>query len=117
MTITLEIIQTKLGPSITEEKLPKTITRDDVMWLIYEIMRLRARVKAIKTGIYTEPLPNYGDLITVKDWLQSVANNYFIDYDGSGHPVKDGKMSKQNIYPSIADELPEDATHVMWFNR
>jgi len=66
---------------------------------------------------YTENLPAYGDLMTVANWLEFVNSGDFSDYDGVGHPVKDGKMCKTRIYPSIADQLPEDATHVLWFNR
>lgn len=65
---------------------------------------------------YTEPL-NDGDLIAREEWLHAVHHGYFIDYDGFGYPVKDNLMSKTRIYPSIADQLPADATHVMWYNR
>ena len=71
--------------------------------------------------VYTEPLPDYGDVMTREDWLDAVACHAFIDYDGSGHPAKriNGtiKMERAAIWPSIADRLPADATHVVWFNR
>lgn len=67
---------------------------------------------------YTEKLPNYGDLMTVKDFLEACEVGAFIDYDGSGHPVKDGKMARNvDVYPSKRDKIPKDATHIMWFNR
>ena len=67
---------------------------------------------------YTEKLPDYGDLMTVKDFLEACDCGGFIDYDGTGHPVKDGMMSRDVVKPSTRKkDIPADATHVMWFNR
>lgn len=67
---------------------------------------------------YTEELPDYGDLIQVIEFIRSCKDGWFIDYDGHGRPVKDGKMAKgHTVYPSKIDEIPMDATHIMWFNR
>lgn len=67
---------------------------------------------------YNEELPEYGDLMTVKEFIEACKYNSFIDYDGIGCPVKDGKMSDKLIYPSrYKEDLPKDATHIMWFNR
>jgi len=67
--------------------------------------------------MYTEDLPKYGDLMTVEVYKLRVKTRTFVDYDGCGCPVKNGKMSKQHIYPSQIDSVPEDATHIIWFNR
>lgn len=67
---------------------------------------------------YIDELPDYGDLMTVKDFKEACDAGGFIDYDGSGHPVKDGKMMRSfDVKPSQRDKIPADATHVMWFNR
>lgn len=67
---------------------------------------------------YTEKIPEYGDVFTVEEFLQMVDMDCLIDYDGSGNPAKNGKMSKEYVYPSRARELlPEDATHVVWYNK
>ena len=56
--------------------------------------------------------------MTVKDFLEACECGGFIDYDGIGHPVKDGKMAKDVVKPSTRKkDIPADATHVMWFNR
>lgn len=68
-------------------------------------------------GSYTSEVPEYGSLMTVEEWLDDVKRNLFIDYDGFGHAVKDGKCDSRAIYPSEAAEVPEDATHIVWFNR
>lgn len=80
---------------------------------------------------YTEPVMftatnRYGcgpddedDVYTIDEFMQHVKAQAFIDYDGFGHPVKDGKADESIcIYPSRAKEtIPGDATHIVWFNR
>ena len=65
----------------------------------------------------TEVIPDYGDLMTVKEFHNCVRSGLFIDYDGYGHPVKKGLMSRQAILPSKTNQIPETATHIIWFNR
>jgi len=67
--------------------------------------------------VFDVDLPDYGELMTRQDWLETVEGGGFIDYDGNGAPSDGKKMSRAVIYPSIADQLPQEATHVMWFNR
>lgn len=62
---------------------------------------------------YNQPLTNYGHLMTIEEFKGFL----FIDYDGHGHPVKDNKMSGHYIKPSKLDQIPEDATHIMWYNK
>lgn len=67
---------------------------------------------------YSHNVPDYADLMTVGDFKQSVEDGYFVDYDGSGHPVMDGKMDARiTIKPSMVAIIPADATHVAWFNK
>lgn len=41
-----------------------------------------------------------------------------VDYDGCGYPMKHGKACGDIIIkPSRPHEIPEDATHVVWYNR
>lgn len=83
----------------------------------FRIKMLLAKGKAAPTTEYTYELSDYGDLMTVEDFKQSAECRALINYDGHGAVVKDGKMAKWIIYPSIAHLIPEDATHVMWFNK
>ncbi len=60
----------------------------------------------------------FGDLMTVAEYLECVECGAFIDYDGFGYAVKDGMVDEETfMYPSQRHELPEDATHILWFNR
>lgn len=74
--------------------------------------------KRPETGNYSDT-PDIGDVMTVDEYLSSVECGGFIDYDGFGHPVKDGKSdSSINVSPSQKDScIPLDATHIEWFNR
>lgn len=75
------------------------------------------KFKLIEIMEYNKDLPNYGELIDVKTFSACCCDNNLIDYDGHGHPVKNNKMSNQIIKPSKFTEIPEDATHIMWFNK
>lgn len=83
----------------------------------FRLRMRRAMGKAAPTTEYVDELSNYGDLMTVEDFKESVKHGALINYDGHGAVVKDRKMAKWIIYPSIAHLIPEDATHVMWFNK
>ena len=71
-------------------------------------------------------VPEYGDLITIRDWLECVDQGAFIDYDGDGDLLEeiDGEfyLILSSVRPSMVkygelnDHL-EEATHVMWFNK
>lgn len=60
-------------------------------------------------------------LMSVEDFRESVRDEFFIDYDGSGTLLvyRDGDYYPMNIdiWPSIVDEIPPQATHIDWFNR
>ena len=59
------------------------------------------------------------DVYTIDEFIESVHNRSFVDYDGFGHPVKDGMEDRGVcIYPSTASvSIPSDATHIVWYNR
>lgn len=76
----------------------------------------------MKTANYDQPIEEVPIAIyKVGKWKMHCANGYLDDYDGFGHPAKDGLMDMRVfIKPSQRDEnghIPEDATHIIWFNR
>lgn len=81
-------------------------------------MAYTSPVKFSGTNRYGRGPDGEDDVYTVAEFLAHVRNRGFIDYDGFGHPVKDGKAD-ESVYvkPSRASEIPADATHVVWFNR
>lgn len=67
---------------------------------------------------YTAKIGADEDVYTVQDFRDAVKSGAFIDYDGYGYPVRNGLANdKMIIKPSQVTGIPEDATHVVWFNR
>lgn len=62
-----------------------------------------------------QPIPKYGDLITIEEFKQCVQCGAFIPYDGDGCYATETRMDDDsNVW---MDDAPDWATHVMWFNR
>ena len=67
---------------------------------------------------YNEPIPDYGDVFTIAEFTGMCTVGALNDYDGCGAAAKDGKVCESiTVYPSMLDEIPKDATHVVWFNK
>lgn len=64
-------------------------------------------------------LPDYGDVMPLKDFIRNVKCGGFIDYDGYGHYVKDGKETDITIHPSDVEHkaLRKEFDTIVWFNR
>jgi hypothetical protein len=67
----------------------------------------------MKEREYTGEVYEFADVFTVEEWESSVNEGFFIDYDGSGYWVKDGKSSRDEVFSTP----PLDATHVAWYNK
>lgn len=75
-------------------------------------------VKFSGTGRYGCGPDDEDDVYTVEEFRKFCAGGMFIDYDGYGHPVKDGKADESiEICPSRVSSIPKDATHIVWFNK
>jgi hypothetical protein len=57
--------------------------------------------------------------MTLKEFVSTCKCGGFIDYDGSGNYIKDGKMSDIDIFPSdVKTNLyRHDFDQIIWFNR
>lgn len=66
-----------------------------------------------------EELSDFGSLMSLKDFIENCKDGSFIDYDGSGRYVKDGKESNISIYPSDVKNksIRTDFDQIIWFNR
>ena len=75
-------------------------------------------VKFTETNQYGSGPDDEDDVYTIDEFLAHVASGAFVDYDGSGYPVKD-KLADRNILvrPSSMRNIPLDATHIVWYNR
>lgn len=67
----------------------------------------------------SEPLPSYGDLMTLDEFCDMAKDGYLIDYDGVGEYVRDNRLSGIEIVPSdvTRGDVDRTFTHVVWFNR
>lgn len=75
-------------------------------------------VKFSSTGNYGCGPEDEEDVYTIEEFKELVNSGGFIDYDGYGYPVRD-KMADESIViqPSRLEKIPQDATHIVWFNR
>lgn len=66
---------------------------------------------------YNVPIPEYADVMTKDDFICLVRDDgLFTEWDGTGYPAKDGKMDRtKSVFP--LSQIPEDATHIAWFNK
>lgn len=64
-------------------------------------------------------LSDYGDVMPLKSFIDAVRSGGFIDYDGYGNYVRDGKESNITIYPSDVDHksIRPDFDTIVWFNK
>ena len=73
-------------------------------------------VKFTKTNLYGRGPDD--DVYTIEEFKDHCKRGSFIDYDGWGYPVKDKKSDRTiQIQPSTISKIPDDATHIVWFNR
>jgi hypothetical protein len=70
------------------------------------------------TGNYGCVADDEDDVYTIDEFKSLCESGGFIDYDGFGYPVKDSKCDPSIIIrPSKISDIPNDATHVVWYNR
>ena len=72
-----------------------------------------------KKVAYKSKLAKDDDVMSVEDYLENVKSKAFIDYDGSGHPVKKGKVCDDiRLLPSDGKLLiPFDCEQVVWYHN
>jgi len=92
----------------------------------------------LRAGNYTdttfEPVPDYGDIMTVKEFTECCIDTSFIDSDGSGYyavspcgvpeygkePCKEELVvSRKRAYPSdlVGKKFDLRFSHVVWYNK
>jgi predicted ribosome quality control (RQC) complex YloA/Tae2 family protein len=77
-----------------------------------------AEISLLKQPKYQE-IPNYGDHMTMENFIKNVNSGGFIDYDGSGNYATATQMTDITIQPSYvkSGKMRKDFTHIVWFNR
>ena len=66
-----------------------------------------------------EPIPEYGGLMTMEEFIEDTKSGGLTDYDGSGNYSDGRMMSDRGISPSEAAHGRHDKqwSHVVWFNK
>ena len=66
-----------------------------------------------------DELPTNGDVMSLNDFIEAVKNGWFIDYDGFGKYVRDGKETNIMVFPSDVEHksLRKDFDTIIWYNR
>jgi hypothetical protein len=69
--------------------------------------------------IEVDDISTHGDVMSLKDFEDNVACGGFIDYDGFGRYIVDGKETNIEIYPSDFKRglIREEFDTIIWFNR
>lgn len=83
-----------------------------------QINELNAKMKLIKAPEFEE-IPDYGDCMTIGDFIECCKDGNFIDYDGFGYYATEDKMTDICVYPSeiMSGVYRKDFPKVVWFNR
>jgi hypothetical protein len=83
-----------------------------------KISEISRKIRMIKEPEFSD-LPDYGHIMTLKDFISNVNGGGFIDYDGSGNYVRGDKMSNITIRPSDVEHksVRKDFDTIIWFNR
>lgn len=118
----LEKLQTKLHEKNLNFDFKASESFDD--WIEYQepelsqINKLDQEIRLLEIPEFQD-LPDYGDVMNLKDFIECVKDGGFIDYDGYGNYIKDGKMSDITINPSDiqSGSIRDDFDTIIWFNR
>lgn len=92
---------------------------ENYMGPFYEkVSKFSRKLRLIMNPNYSK-LPDYGNVMSLKEFKECCKEGYFIDYDGSGNYVKDGMMSNITILPSDVTEnnVRTDFDTIIWFNK
>lgn len=78
-----------------------------------------SREKRLIISYELSEMLDYGDLMTLQDFIDCVKSGLFIDYDGYGYYVKDNMVSNIIIKPSdvLHNSIRKDFDKIVWLNR
>jgi len=69
-------------------------------------------------GRYTDEPQSFGETMLVRRFRKRIQDGDFTDDDGHARPMCNGKLDSEClVLASKLDAIPEDATHVQWYNK
>jgi hypothetical protein len=99
-----------------------TLMQSEIIYRIENDIATVLKHHEVLEGVYTDPIPSYGDLLTIDHFRNAVDSGSFTNYDGGGRPAKNVngmmKMAKSEVRPSDWErDVYQDTTHIVWFNK
>jgi hypothetical protein len=84
-----------------------------------KIMELDREKRMIQPYHLTDNISDSGDVMSLSIFINFCKSGCFIDYDGSGFYIKNGKMTNISIYPSdvMCNSIRKEFDTIIWFNR
>lgn len=113
-----EILDDELSQCFNDDSLDGFIERSNI---VYSKMRPLKYEKDIQSNIVWKDKPEYGDLMTLEDFIECCECGGFIDYDGSGYYSDGQKESNISTWPSMIRDgfiiNNPNFTHIIWYNK
>ena len=81
--------------------------------------KLDRELRLLMTPEFTRDVKESDHVMSLEEFIETCNDGCFIDYDGFGHYVRDGKMSNIDIYPSDVEHksIRKDFDTIVWFNK
>lgn len=101
---------------------PETLAISSYNVYIQETLQnVKRYSRILRTTIEPEftPLPSYGQLMSLRDFMYFVGSAFFNDPDGYGLYVRKDKVSNIEIYPDdmLHGAIRTDFESIIWFNK
>jgi hypothetical protein len=86
--------------------------------VVEECAKLNRQIRILE-DYELEPLPEYGTLMSLEEFIAYSKTGFLINYDGHGRYATSDQASNICVYPSdvMLDIYRHDFSHVIWFNR
>jgi hypothetical protein len=70
------------------------------------------------SNVKLEDIPDFGDHMTMDEWVDCCKSRFFLDSDGTAYYATETKETNICVRPSDAVDGPLDIrwTHIMWYN-
>jgi hypothetical protein len=86
--------------------------------VVSELAKLGSQIRSLE-NYELGPLPEYGTLMSLEEFIAYSKTGFLINYDGHGRYATSDQASNICVYPSdiVSGEYRHDFSHVIWFNR
>ena len=86
--------------------------------IVKECAKLNRQIRMLE-DYELEPLPDYGTLMSLEEFIAYSKTGFLVNYDGTGRYATSDQASNICVFPSdiLSGEYRHDFSHVIWFNR